>query len=69
VSSLLLLRGATSVETAKSFLRPQLSEGLHDPFLMKDMDRAVERLNEAIGRKEKILIYGDYDVDGTRRKV
>ncbi len=65
ISSLLLLRGATSVETAKSFLRPQLSEGLHDPFLMKDMDRAVERLNEAIGRKEKILIYGDYDVDGT----
>jgi single-stranded-DNA-specific exonuclease len=53
------------VEEARSFLRPQLSEGLHDPFLMKDMDKAVQRLNEAIGRKEKILIYGDYDVDGT----
>lgn len=55
----------TSEEEAHHFFRPQLSQGLHDPFLMKDMDRAVARLNEAIGRKERILIYGDYDVDGT----
>lgn len=55
----------TNAEEARHFFRPQLSTGLHDPFLMKDMDKAVQRLNEAIGRKEKILIYGDYDVDGT----
>ena len=55
----------TNAGEARHFFRPQLYTGLHDPFLMKDMDKAVERLNEAIGRKEKILIYGDYDVDGT----
>ncbi len=55
----------TNGEEARRFFRPQLSSGLHDPFLMKDMDKAVARLNEAIGRKERILIYGDYDVDGT----
>lgn len=55
----------TTEEEARRFFRPQLSTGLHDPFLMKDMDKAVARLNEAIGRKERILIYGDYDVDGT----
>ena len=49
---------------AKSFFHPLLSE-LHNPFLMKDMEKAVERLNLAMGRKERILIYGDYDVDGT----
>jgi single-stranded-DNA-specific exonuclease len=49
---------------AKGFFRPQLHD-LHDPFLMKDMDVAVERLNRAMGKKERILIYGDYDVDGT----
>ena len=49
---------------AKKFFRPQLPD-LHDPFLMKDMDIAVERLNRAMGKKERILIYGDYDVDGT----
>ncbi|MFZ4457179.1 MAG: single-stranded-DNA-specific exonuclease RecJ [Bacteroidales bacterium] len=64
LSRLLLQRNITTIEEAKRFFRPQLSE-LHDPFLMKDMDRAVERLNKALGRKEKILIYGDYDVDGT----
>ena len=48
----------------KKFFRPQLPD-LHDPFLMKDMDIAVERLNRAMGKKERILIYGDYDVDGT----
>jgi single-stranded-DNA-specific exonuclease len=61
---LLVLRGITTVEDAHSFFHPQLSR-LHDPFLMKDMDKAVERLNLAMGRKERILIYGDYDVDGT----
>ena len=61
---LLLERGVTSALQAKKFFRPQLNE-LHDPFLMRDMDIAVNRLNEAMGRKERILVYGDYDVDGT----
>ena len=61
---LLLERGITTVAAAKSFFHPLLSE-LHNPFLMKDMEKAVERLNLAMGRKERILIYGDYDVDGT----
>ena len=61
---LLLERGISSAAEAKRFFRPQLME-LHDPFLMKDMDIAVDRLNEAMGRKERILVYGDYDVDGT----
>ena len=61
---LLLERGLTSAAEAKRFFRPQLSE-LHDPFLMKDMSIAVERLNQAMGKKERILVYGDYDVDGT----
>ena len=61
---LLLERGITSAAEAKRFFRPQLSE-LHDPFLMKDMSIAVERLNQAMGKKDRILVYGDYDVDGT----
>ncbi len=61
---LLLERGITSAADAKRFFRPQFSE-LLDPFLMKDMDAAVDRLNQAMGRKERILVYGDYDVDGT----
>ena len=61
---LLLERGIPSAAEAKRFFRPQLSE-LHDPFLMKDMSIAVERLNQAMGKKERILVYGDYDVDGT----
>ncbi|MBR3895808.1 MAG: single-stranded-DNA-specific exonuclease RecJ [Bacteroidaceae bacterium] len=61
---LLRERGIHTAEEAKSFFRPHLSE-LHDPFLMKDMDKAVARLNEAMGRKERILVWGDYDVDGT----
>lgn len=65
VAHLLVQRGVTNAEDVHTFFRPQLLAGLHDPFLMKDMDRAVARLNEAIGRKERILIYGDYDVDGT----
>lgn len=60
---LLVQRGITTFSEAKSFFRPQLTE-LYDPFLMNDMDKAVNRLNQAIGRKEKILVYGDYDVDG-----
>lgn len=61
---LLRERGVCTAEEAKRFFRPHMSE-LHDPFLMKDMDKAVARLNEAMGRKERILIWGDYDVDGT----
>ena len=60
---LLLKRGIATEDEARKFFRPQLHD-LHDPFLMRDMDLAVERLNEAMGRKERILIYGDYDVDG-----
>ena len=61
---LLLERVITTTAEAKRFFRPQLNE-LHDPFLMKDMSIAVERLNKAMGRKERIMVYGDYDVDGT----
>ncbi len=61
---LLLERGINSAAEAKRFFRPQLHE-LHDPFLMNDMDIAVDRLNTAMGKKERILVYGDYDVDGT----
>ncbi len=64
LSRLLVERGIDTVDKAKKFFKPQLPD-LHDPFLMKDMDRAVERLNRAMGRKERILVYGDYDVDGT----
>ena len=64
LGQLLVQRGITKAADAKKFFRPQLPD-LHDPFLMKDMDIAVERLNRAMGKKERILIYGDYDVDGT----
>lgn len=64
LGQLLVQRGITKAQDAKKFFRPQLPD-LHDPFLMKDMDIAVERLNMAMGKKERILIYGDYDVDGT----
>lgn len=62
--SLLVRRGITSVADARNFFRPKLSH-LHNPFLMNDMDIAVRRLNKALGKKERILVYGDYDVDGT----
>ena len=61
---LLVQRGITNFDEAKNFFRPSLSQ-LHDPFLMKDMDKAVDRLQKAMHDGEKILIYGDYDVDGT----
>ena len=64
LANLLVQRNITTAEQARDFFRPDLSK-LHDPFLMKDMDKAVERLDRAITDKEKVLIYGDYDVDGT----
>ncbi len=64
VAELLVQRGITTFTEAKAFFRPDLNQ-LHDPFLMKDMDVAVERILNAIQNKEKILVYGDYDVDGT----
>lgn len=64
LASLLVQRGVTTFDEAKAFFRPQLSD-LHDPFLMKDMDKAVARVEKAIQNGEKILVYGDYDVDGT----
>ena len=63
IGTLLVERGVETVEEAKQFFRPQLTQ-LHDPFLFKDMKAAISRLNEALGRKERILVYGDYDVDG-----
>lgn len=62
--AILLQRGITEFESAKSFFRPSLDD-LHDPFLMKDMKEAVDRIHKAISENEKILVYGDYDVDGT----
>ena len=64
LATLLVQRGITNYEEAKSFFRPSLSQ-LHDPFLMKDMDKAVDRVLQAIQNGEKLLVYGDYDVDGT----
>lgn len=64
LTRLLIQRGITTQEDARTFFEPKI-EHLHDPFLMKDMDIAVERLNQAIGNKERIMVYGDYDVDGT----
>ena len=64
VAELLVRRGVSTPEGAESFFSPSLND-LHDPFLMPDMDKAVTRLNKAMGAKERIMIYGDYDVDGT----
>lgn len=63
LTKLLVERGITTESAAKRFFKPQLAD-LINPFLMKDMDIAVDRLNDAMGRKERILVYGDYDVDG-----
>ena len=64
LAGILLQRGVKSFDEAKNFFRPALKD-LHDPFLMQDMDLAVKRITQAIKQREKILIYGDYDVDGT----
>ena len=63
LARMLLERGIRTAQQARHFFRPPLTE-LHDPFLMNDMQRAVDRLNQAMGRKERIMVYGDYDVDG-----
>ena len=64
LARLLVQRGITTFEEARAFFRPSM-DSLHDPFLMKDMDKAVDRLERALRSDEKILVYGDYDVDGT----
>ena len=63
IAQLLVARGIRTPDGARKYFRPQLLD-LHNPYLMKDMDRAVERLNEAMGQRERIMVYGDYDVDG-----
>src|SRR5207244_1161858 len=68
VARLLVLRGIEDPESAHHFLHPNLNQ-LHNPFLMAGMDASVERLRRAIARQEKVLIYGDYDVDGTMAVV
>ena len=64
IANLLTQRGISNFEEARKFFRPRLTD-LHDPFLMKDMDKAVNRIEQAILKGEKIIVYGDYDVDGT----
>ena len=64
IAHLLVIRGVTTFDEAKQFFRPDFSQ-LHNPFLMKDMQKAVDRIKTAIEKNEKILVYGDYDVDGT----
>src|SRR5215831_4333414 len=64
VASLLVQRGIETFEQARQFFRPSLAD-LHNPYLMKDMDKAVERIEKAIEKGENILVFGDYDVDGT----
>lgn len=64
IANLLFQRGVTNYDEAKQFFRPELSQ-LHNPFLMKDMDKAIDRIQQAIAQKQNILVYGDYDVDGT----
>jgi len=64
IAQLLVQRGVQTFDQAKTFFRPQLQD-LHNPFLMKDMDKAVQRIEQALAKNERILIYGDYDVDGT----
>lgn len=64
VAKLLIQRGIDTFEEAKKFFRPQLSD-LHDPFLLKDMDLAIARIEQAIANEENIMVFGDYDVDGT----
>ena len=64
LAQLLVQRGISNFDEARAFFRPDIGD-LHDPFLMKDMDKAVERLTRAMRHNEMIFIYDDYDVDGT----
>lgn len=64
IANLLVQRGITTFDMAKAFFRPSLDD-LHDPFLMKDMTKAVDRLVIAMEKQERVMVYGDYDVDGT----
>src|SRR5438132_1318562 len=64
LAKLLIQRGIKTFDDAKNFFRPSISN-LHDPFLMKDMEKAIDRIEKAIKNSERILVYGDYDVDGT----
>ena len=64
IATLLAQSGVTNFEEAKKFFRPSLGD-LHDPYLMKDMDKAIARITSAFDNKERILVFGDYDVDGT----
>ena len=64
LGNLLVQRGVTTFDEAKTFFRPTLAD-LHDPFLMRDMDKAIARISRAVANNERILVYGDYDVDGT----
>ena len=64
LSTLLIQRGIDNYDKAKSFFRPSLND-LHDPFLMKNMDKAIDRIDKALQNNEHIMIFGDYDVDGT----
>ena len=64
ICNILVQRGIETFEQSKYFFRPELKD-LHDPWLMKDMDKAVERIIRAVNNNEKILVFGDYDVDGT----
>ncbi len=64
ISELLVERGISSIDEAEKFFHPSVKD-MHSPFLMPDMDKAVERLNRAMGSKEKIMVYGDYEMNGT----
>ena len=64
IATLLVERGVTTFDEARRFFRPALDQ-IHDPFLMKGMKEAIARINAAIERQERIMVYGDYDVDGT----
>src|SRR5688500_18523810 len=64
LANLLIQRGHDTFDKAREFFRPSISM-LHDPFRMKDMEKAIYRIDKAIEHREKILVYGDYDVDGT----
>jgi len=64
IAALLVQRGVTSYDQAKAYFRPEWS-GLHDPFEMTDMDAAVDRIMDALAQGSRLMVYGDYDVDGT----